>query len=506
MAESVQRSKGRPSNYKMDRGGVPAEFGPFAGIVMSTVDPTRAGRLRVYIDVFAAGTENNMQDESCWTTVSYMPPFYGSTPLQGNANSNNNGTYPGNQNSYGMWFTPPDVGMTVMCIFVNGDRSQGYYIGTIPDQGLGRMVPALGSVVTAQAEVQNQNQETYFTNVTRLPVTEINTNNTDLFNSPRFFDGIKPVQSVVAQALLQQGLINDTERGTINSSSQRESPSAVFGVSTPGIPIYSGGMKPNDIRTKLNSGEIKPNDAKVIGRVGGHSLVMDDGDLEGNNALLRLRTSKGHQITMNDSGNFFYIVHANGQTWIEFGVEGTVDVYATNSVNVRTKGDINLHADRDINMFAGRFVKIKSKEDMQIDTDTFLSVRAQQDITLYSKNTVGVKADGTLTLNSASGSWGAGSALALQAGGIDLNGPAAGTVATPQPLTTTLLDDTEWNTSRGWIVKPAGLKSTVSRAPTHEPYPYHNKGVDVEIAFEEGKPSPPPGAVPVPAGVEIQAK
>ena len=506
MAESVQRSKGRSSNYKMDRGGVPAEFGPFAGIVMSTVDPTRAGRLRVYIDVFAAGTENNMQDESCWTTVSYMPPFYGSTPLQGNANSNNAGTYPGNQNSYGMWFTPPDVGMTVMCIFVNGDRSQGYYIGTIPDQGLGRMVPALGSVDRAQAEVQNQNQETYFANAPRLPVTEINTNNTDLFNSPRFFDSIKPVQGVVAQALLQQGLINDTERGTINSSSQRESPSAVFGISTPGIPIYSGGMKPNDIRTKLNAGEIKPNDAKVIGRVGGHSLVMDDGDLEGNNALLRLRTSKGHQITMNDSGNFFYIVHANGQAWIEFGVEGTVDVYATNSVNVRTKGDINLHADRDINMFAGRFVKIKSKQDMQLDTDTFLSVRAQQDITLYSKNTIGVKADGTLTLNSASGSWGAGSALALQAGGIDLNGPAAGTVANPQPLTTTLLDDTEWDTSRGWIVKPEALKSTVSRAPTHEPYPYHNKGVDVEIAFEEGKPSPPPGAVPVPAGIEIQAK
>jgi hypothetical protein len=506
MAESVQRSKGRPSNYKMDRGGVPAEFGPFAGIVMSTVDPTRAGRLRVFIDVFAAGTENNMQDESCWTTVSYMPPFYGSTPLQGNANSTNNGTYPGNQNSYGMWFTPPDVGMTVMCIFVNGDRSQGYYIGTIPDQGLGRMVPALGSVDRSQAKTQNQNQEKYFANAPRLPVTEINTNNTDLFNSPRFFDGIKPVQSVVAQALLQQGLINDTERGTINSSSQRESPSAVFGVSTPGIPIYSGGMKPNDIRTKLNAGEIKPNDAKVIGRVGGHSLVMDDGDLEGNNALLRLRTSKGHQITMNDSGNFFYIVHANGQTWIEFGVEGTVDVYATNSVNVRTKGDINLHADRDINMFAGRYLKMKSKRDMQLDTDTFLSVRAQQDITLYSKNTIGVKADGTLTLNSASGSWGAGSALALQAGGIDLNGPAAGTVANPQPLTTTLLDDTEWSTSRGWIVKPEGLKSTVSRAPTHEPYPYHNKGVDVNVAFEDGKPSPPPGAVAVPAGVEIQAK
>ena len=506
MAESVQRSKGRSSNYKYDRGGVPAEFGPFAGVVMSTVDPTRAGRLRVYIDAFAAGTEQNMQDDSTWTTVSYLPSFYGSTPLQSIANSGEIGSYPGNQNSYGMWFTPPDVGITVMCVFVNGDRSQGYYIGTIPDQGLGRMVPALGAVTKAEAEVQNENQSTYFEAATRLPVAEINTNNIDIFNSPTFFDSIKPVQGVVAQALLQQGLITDNERGTITSSSQRESPSAVFGVSTPGVPIYLGGMKPNDIRTKLNAGTLKPGDAQVIGRAGGHSLVMDDGDLEGGDALIRLRTSKGHQITMSDTGNFFYIIHANGQTWLEFGVEGTVDVYATNSVNVRTKGDINLHADRDINMFAGRYLKMKSMEDMQLETDTFLSVQAQDDITLYSKNTIGVKADGTLTLNSASGSWGAGSALVLQAGGIDLNGPAAGEVANPQPLTTTLLDDTEWDTSKGWIVKPEGLKSTVSRAPTHEPYPYHNKGVDVEIEFEEGKPTPPPGAEPVPPGIEIQAE
>ena len=104
------------------------------------------------------------------------------------------------------------------------------------------------------------------------------------------------------------------------------------------------------------------------------------------------------------------------------------------------------------------------------------------------------------------GSWGAGGSLALQAGGIDLNGPAAGKVNTPQPLTKTLMDDTEFDTSKGWIVKAEGIESIVSRAPTHEPYPYHNKGVDVEIEFEEGKPSPPPGAVPVPAGVEIQAQ
>jgi hypothetical protein len=68
------------------------------------------------------------------------------------------------------------------------------------------------------------------------------------------------------------------------------------------------------------------------------------------------------------------------------------------------------------------------------------------------------------------------------------------------------MDDTAFKTSTGWQVNPGALESIVSRAPTHEPYPYHNKGVDVVVAFEEGQPDPPPGAEPVPAGVEIVAK
>jgi hypothetical protein len=505
MAESYQRSRGRAENYKLDRGGVPAEFGPFTGIVMSTVDPTRSGRLRVFIEAFVDGGPEAMEDESKWTTVSYMPPFYGNTPFsESDGATDGYGTYPGNSNSYGMWFTPPDIGITVLCVFVNGDRSQGFYIGVVPEQGLGNMVPAIAA--STKYEIGNENQKEYFAGATRLPVSEININNNELFNDPRFFEAVKPVHGYLAQALFQQGLIEDLERGTIRSSSQRETPSAVFGVSTPGIPIYQGGMTPNDIRTKLDAGEIKPSQAKVIGRVGGHSLVMDDGDLEGDNALFRLRTSLGHQITMSDSGNFFYIVHANGQAWLEFGVEGTVDVYATNSVNVRTKGDINFHADRDINMFAGREVNIKSVDAMHLETMTDMTITSQGAWVAYSKSTIGVKADGTLTLNSAGGSWGAGPSLALQAGGIDLNGPSAGQVDTPNPLTKTLLDDTAFDTSSGWKVTPESLESIVTRAPTHEPYPYHNKGVDVKIAFEEGQPSPPPGAVPVPPGVEIVAK
>ena len=154
MSEEIQRSRGRPQNYKQDRGGVPAEFGPFAGIVKNNVDPTRAGRLQVYIETFANG---NPDDPSKWTTVSYLPNFYGYTPPNQTPGAGT-GTYPGNQNSYGMWFTPPDIGITVLCIFVNGDRQLGYYIGVVPDNGVGQMVPAIGG--SANYITGNKNQET----------------------------------------------------------------------------------------------------------------------------------------------------------------------------------------------------------------------------------------------------------------------------------------------------------------------------------------------------------
>jgi len=501
MVDNIQRSRGRPNNYKLDRGGVPADGGPFLGLVMNNVDPTRSGSLWVYIETFGSG---NYDDENKWIKVRYMPSFFGSTPLPNSDGINNKvGAYPGNQNSYGMWFTPPDIGVTVMCVFVNGRKDQGFYIGVVPEEGLGHMVPGLAA--SSNFDTENKNQAAYSKGAGRLPVTEINTLNPDIFNNPKFYAQKKPVQSYIAGVLFQQGLLKDPERGTIGSSSQRESPSSVFGVSTPGRAVYQGGMTGDNIQQRVNDGDVRPDQAAVIGRVGGHSLVMDDGDIRGTNQMMRLRTTNGHQITMSDSGNFLYITHANGQTWIELGAAGTVDVFSTNSINLRSQGDINLHADRDINMYAGRTFKAKSEKTMQLESITDIVMDAQTNITLYSKATIGVKSDGTLTLNSAGGSWGAGSDLRLQAGGIDLNGPAADKVTTPNPITKTLLDDTSFSTSTGWVVKPQALTSIVSRAPTHEPYPYHNLGVDAKLKFEQGKPTPPPGAPPVPAGVTFNA-
>ena len=335
---------------------------------------------------------------------------------------------------------------------------------------------------------------------TVLPVTEINPNNEQIDDNPQFYNQPKPVHSFLAAEMFQQGTLADTQRGPISSTSQRESPSAVFGISTPGRAVYNGGVTEADIQKRIEDNSITSSDVNVIGRRGGHSLVMDDGNIEGKDNLVRVRTSGGHQITMSDDGNFLYIIHANGQAWLELGQEGTLDVYATNSVNVRTQGTINLHADKDINMFAGGKINMKSAGGTNIETEKKLTLSSTEETIMYSKARIAVRADGSLALVSRKGSWNAGSDMTLQAGGIDLNGGSAENVEPPKKLEKYVMPDTEFNQATGWQISSTGLESIVTRAPAHEPWPFHNKGVSVEVAMEPGQPSTPPNTKPLPAG------
>lgn len=476
MGDNVQRSQGRGSGYKFDRGGMPAEMGPYVGTVKSNVDSTRGGRLRVWIEQFSGSDQNNV---NLWRTVKYLPPFYGVTPQSGT--NQGAGTYVGNPNAYGMWFTPPDLGTQVICFFIGGDPDDGYYIGCIPSPGLNHMIPAIGASTKYQAD--NNVQKPYFVGATQVPVVEINDANNAVAGNPKFYDQVKPVHSYVSGQMIQQGLIKDVIRGPITSNSQRESPSAVFGISTPGRAIYQGGLSEVDIKAKLEAGTVKPQEATVIGRRGGHSIVMDDGNLQGYDNLIRIRTSKGHQITMSDDGDCFYITHANGQSWIELGSEGTVDIFSTNSVNVRTKGEINLHADKTINMYAGESFNIKSPI-VNIEGAQKLALTSAGTLAIKSTAALSVNSDGSLSLSGSLASLKSDGALVLKGRPIDLNGAIPAIPGLPTSgIQDVQLPDTIFKTNIGWEVEQGKITTIVSRAPTHEPYPYHNLGVPVSITL-----------------------
>jgi len=414
MADDILKSRGRTKGYKLDRGGMPADTGPFIAEVMNNIDPTRNGRVQVYIEEFSKGEKN---DASGWRTVSYLTPYYGK--VAHNGTTEGTGTSVGNTQSYGMWFTTPDIGVKVMCFFVNGDPSYGYYTGCVPENGLTHMIPAIGDNVT-----------------------EINHKNKEVSEDPRFYEKEKPQHSSVVATMYQQGLDKDTTRGPINSTVQRESPSNVYGISTPGRPVYANGMYDTNIKETLQGDDIEPQDITVVGRRGGHSLVMDDGDLEGKNQLVRIRSATGHQITMSDDGECFYITHANGQSWLEFGKSGTVDVYSSNSVNVRTQGTINLHADEDININAGKKLNIQSGTGIDINSNGNVNVESTANVDIGGAR-------------------------------IDLNKSGASTKTTN--IVTNKFTDNELKDT-GWVAEEMpSLSSIVTRAPTHEPYSLHNE-------------------------------
>ena len=496
MSESTPSTSALPGQYKDT---LPP--GAYIGVVKNNVDSARSGRLQVYIQHRGSSDPAN---SNSWQTVIYCPPFYGTTPVGSRAGT---GSFEqGNPQSYGMWFTPPDIGTQVLCLYVLGEP-MGYYVGCIPTPGATHMIPAIGSVPKAQAVTQNVTQASYFNGSTRLPVTEINVTDEKISQAPKYFDQPKPVHSYLAGILFQQGLINDQVRGSIGSSSQRESPSACYGISTPGRAIYLGGIGAGaggDAGiTSKSLASAQPSAATVVARRGGHSLVMDDGDLQGNDNLIRIRTSKGHQITMSDDGNCLYICHANGQAWIELGQEGTLDVYSQNSVNIRTAGTINLHADEDINMFAGGKFNVKSTTSTTMQSDGNFSVSNKGSLTMFSQGGIGLKSSGTLAITSQLGSWATGSTLNFTGSQINLNGGQRIEVETPAGLTKYLQPSAKFNNTTGWVVNPTGTESIVTRAPTHEPYPYHNMGVPTATTLSDGVASPPPAAPAVPAGVKI---
>ena len=474
MAYDEIKPRGSTKASKPDAGGAVIRSVPLFGIVKDNIDPVRSGRLQVYISDLGGKDPN---DSSSWVTVSYMTPFYGvTTPSSANTGY---GEYIKNPNSYGMWNSQPDIGTTVICIFINGDPNYGFWIGCVPQAEALQMVPAIGGTDNI---VANAGEAKGLGGAVRLPVTNLNSNNEGIANSNRFLTDAKPVHSYVASILAQQGLIRDPIRGVIGSSAQREAPSRVgWGVSTPGRPIYEGGFTDETIADAATNGG-QTTGLKVVARRGGHTLVMDDGDILGRDQLVRIRSSLGHQILMSDDGQTLFIIHANGQSYVELGKEGTIDMYSTNSFNVRTQGDLNLHADNNININAGKALNI-SADTIAINSEKQTTQKVGTDFSLYASGQYTTKIDGKMSFASAADSSFYSDAITYFNGSkINLNTGASSLV--PQevkPLPVVAHTDTLNDATKGWLAAPGKLLSIVSRAPAHAPWSSANQGVDVKV-------------------------
>jgi len=489
MAQDYFKPSGSTRASTPFAGNANARLAPVIGIVKDNIDPIRAGRLQVYI---ADNSGLDPDDKKNWVTVSFLSPFYGL--VRPTSSETGYGSYKTNSSSYGYWSSPPDIGTRVICIFVNGDMNYGFYIGAIPEPEALTMVPAIGATENI---IANEGEAQSYGGAVRLPVTNINMNNPGVANTDKYLKEPKPVHTYTAMIMAQQGIIRDPIRGPISSSSQRETPSRVgWGVSTPGRPIYSGGFDDNTVAGNLD--DSKNQQLRVLARRGGHSIVMDDGDVIGRDQLIRIRTALGHQILMSDDGQTLMLLHSNGQSYIELGKEGTVDVYSTNSINLRTQGDLNLHADNNINIHAAKNLNIQAEQIHTVADKDYLQ-RIGQNYKVHTLGQMTTKVDEQMSFESGGeSSFVSKDITYINGSKINLNTGSASTK--PQevkPLPIMVHTDTLHDKVKGFVAAPGKLLSITSRAPAHCPWANAGQGVDVKVdlSAEGNLPSPPAAGV-----------
>lgn len=342
--------------------------GPYIAVVKNNVDPLRMGRLQVNIPALsktADPTSGNL------ITCEYLSPFYGTKDVRYNLPGSTK--YEHSQHSYGFWAVPPDIGTRVLVIFAEGKMEQAFWIGCVHEPLINHMVPGIassektwdksGGGPAGQLSSSIDKTETYGTK--DVPSGEINRSIPGV--TAKNYDSLNKPIHPLADILVKQGLSEDPIRGTTTSSARRETPSNVFGISTPG-PL-------DRTTTQQSTGTKDVKKTDFVTRRVGHTLVMDDGDVNGNNQLTRLRTASGHQLLMHDTKGVVYIANASGNAYVEMQANGRIDVYSgVGGINLRTEGDFNLHSDSNINMHANGQIRMSSAKEMIHSADTLLNI------------------------------------------------------------------------------------------------------------------------------------
>jgi uncharacterized protein (DUF2345 family) len=127
---------------------------------------------------------------------------------------------------------------------------------------------------------------------------------------------------------------------------------------------------------------------------GRHFIVMSDVD---EHCRIRVKTTEGQQIILDDTNERIYVSTAMGRNWIEMDeTNGKIYIYSDSKINIRSKNDINFYSDNNINIVAKnrvnirseeRAIQIEAKHDVRLlSTDADIMATASRDIHLKTLN------------------------------------------------------------------------------------------------------------------------
>lgn len=347
------------------------------GLVVNTDDPLEAGRLQI----FCPALNDNPKKIQHLPWAIYISPYTGSI----NNSKFARGTGDGESMSvgavhYGFWGIP-ELGAHVLVGCIDGDPRRRFYIGAAPE------LHETHTMFTGRFDwdASKGTPDGPFTS-DKKPIQPLYDNLSEAFKDKKSREWKSRGADFQPMANLKE---NDGAPSKVRGEDYLDD-------------SYDGIAKREKdkwVRDILGAhgydwtgfkgvGALKSSRVFGFSTPGFHSFSMDDRPF---NCRMKLRTSTGHMILMDDTNERIYIMTNKGKNYIEMDSNGNIDVYSERRVSIGSAKDINLtsaetirlHAGRGIHMYAGHSEedrpKLESKPlvgEIRIESSTDLHMLA----------------------------------------------------------------------------------------------------------------------------------
>jgi hypothetical protein len=349
------------------------------GTVVDTNDPMQMGRVRTVCLAWGDTFSTNVEDLP-WCT--YVSPFGGQVQV----GSRGPGLSPiEGGTSYGIWAIPK-VKAQVIVACLDGDPQIRVYMGCVYDMFVPHTMPSGRFMYDDHPALEKDGMDA-------KPAGP--------YSSRETF--IEPLNTNIKQAFGRKGEPNYEWRN-------RAADYVVARIEPEGLDFVAGQV-PDDkdvvhdgwtstqgyavnrqdpLRKTTLTDKNYDSQILAITSPGFHTLTMDD---RMENCRIRLRTTAGHQILMDDTNERMYIQTAQGNNWIELDQSGNIDIYSANKVNIHAAKDINLTSDESIRMHAKKGIHMYSEEEIRIQALKDVNVRTNQNIRVHATQSTYWQAD-----------------------------------------------------------------------------------------------------------------
>lgn len=283
------------------------------GFVMDNEDPDQMGRLKVWIP--AIDGEHYVIEHLPWTE--YATPFGGVTF---DFPAGVSGAVSPGPVGYGFWAIPK-INAQVLCFFLNGDHNRRFYFSSYFDTHRNRSLP--GGRNQTDSRQPGPWTDTYD------PLEPAHSNLKQAF-SDQTGSPIAQTRGVNERQVAQAADIKDGSEGYANSAAD---------------------------------GKYLDPQTYCMVTPGHHYITMCDAP---DNCRIRIKSTEGNQIILDDTNERIYISTAKGNSWVEIDQDGHISIYSAASVSVQADEDINLSAGRNVNIESQGGINIKSVGDTKI--------------------------------------------------------------------------------------------------------------------------------------------